>query len=244
MPTSRFKLALAVAVVASSYSPLSTHAADAGLPDAGGGAERAGCGATQNYEGNATFFAFGNGVGSCGIGRNRGDAGVAALSVAEYSKSASCGACVRVSGPRGTVLVRVVDRCVHCKPGDIDLNGSAFDAIATRSDGRVPVTWSYVPCTDPGPLRYHFRRGSSPLRTAVQVRNHRHAVRELEYLDVDGRFVSARRDAYNYFVHRMSTGPYTFRITDVHGARVIERDVRHRPAREVLGTVQFPECQP
>ena len=220
-----------------------TQAARAAASDAGSD-EPPRCASLDRHEGNATFFSFGNGVGSCGIGRKRGDSGVAALSVAEYAASANCGACVRVSGPRGTVVARVVDRCVHCRPRDLDLSGSAFDAIAERSQGRVSVTWSYVPCATEAPLSYHFRRGSSALRTAVQVRGQRHAVRTLEYADAEGQFVSARRDAYDYFVHPMGAGPYTFRITDVHGGRVIERDVRHRPAREVPGTVQFPACQP
>jgi expansin (peptidoglycan-binding protein) len=93
-------------------------------------------------------------------------------------------------------------------------------------------------------MSYHFRRGSSPLRTAVQVRGHRHGVRALEYLNGDGQFVSARRDAYNYFVHPMGAGPYTFRLTDTHGSIAVERDVPHRPSREVRGTAQFPACQP
>lgn len=202
------------------------------------------CAPVDAYRGNATFFKFGNGVGACGIGRHRDDVGVAALSTAEYAASANCGACVRVSGPRGVIVARVVDRCVHCKPGDIDLSGSAFDGVAERSKGRVPVTWHYVPCPVAGPLRYHFRRGSTPLRTAVQVRGQRHAVRALAYLNAAGQFVTARRDAYDYFVHPMGSGPYTFRVTDAHGISVIEQGVRHRPAREVAGTVQFGACQP
>lgn len=220
-----------------------TQAARAAGSDAGS-AELPRCAPVDGHDGNATFFSFGNAVGSCGIGRKRGDPGVAALSVAEYAASANCGACVRVSGPRGTVVARVVDRCVHCRPEDVDLSGSAFDAIADRSKGRVAVTWSYVPCATEGALSYHFRRGSSPLRTAVQVRGQRHAVRALEYMNAEGRFVSARRDGYDYFVHPMGPGPYTFRITDAHGSSVLEPDVRHRPAREVPGTVQFPACQP
>jgi len=209
-----------------------------------GAAELPVCAASERYTGNATFYNFGSGVGSCGIGRKRGDAGVAALGAAEYAASASCGACVRILGPRGAVTARVVDRCVHCRSGDIDVNASAFDAIAERSKGRVSVTWSYVPCATAAPMTYHFRRGSTPLRTAVQVRNHRHAVRSLEYLREQGDFVSAGRDIYNYFVHPMGRGPYTFRITDIYGKSVIERDVAHRPMREVAGTAQFADCSP
>jgi expansin (peptidoglycan-binding protein) len=233
------RLGLALAVASSLVPVQAARAADDAGPD-----ELPRCTPSPRHDGRATFFSFGNGVGSCGIGRQRGDSGVAALSVVDYAASANCGACVQVTGPRGTVVARVVDRCVHCRPGDLDLSGSAFDAIAERSKGRVPVTWTYVPCTTDEPLRYHFRRGSSPLRTAVQVRGQRHGVRALEYLNGEGQFVSARRDAYAYFVHPMGAGPYTFRLTDAHGGTVVERDVPHRVGREVRGTAQFPACEP
>jgi expansin (peptidoglycan-binding protein) len=70
---------------------------------------------------------------------------IAALNGVEYQK-ADCRLCVSVTGPMGTVVVRIVDLCPGCGAGDLDLSMTAFSRIAPLSAGRVPITWHYVVC--------------------------------------------------------------------------------------------------
>ncbi|CAG8642896.1 7532_t:CDS:2 [Paraglomus brasilianum] len=96
--------------------------------------------------GDGTYYDPGIGTGSCGT-LHTGDELVAALNAPQYGTFANpndspvCGKCVEVTGPKGTVKVKIVDKCPVCKNGDIDLSPAAFDKIADEAVGRVPVTW-------------------------------------------------------------------------------------------------------
>ncbi len=63
----------------------------------------------------------------------------------QYKKS-WCGQCVVVTGPMGTVKVRIVDLCPGCAFGGLDLSRQAFEAIAPLSAGRVKISWYAVAC--------------------------------------------------------------------------------------------------
>ncbi|CAG8494706.1 11211_t:CDS:2, partial [Paraglomus occultum] len=96
--------------------------------------------------GDGTYYDPGIGTGSCGT-LHTADEMVAALNAPQYGNYANpndspvCGKCVQVTGPKGTVKVKIVDKCPVCKNGDIDLSPAAFDKIADEAVGRVPVTW-------------------------------------------------------------------------------------------------------
>jgi expansin (peptidoglycan-binding protein) len=97
----------------------------------------------STYSGDATYYDA-EGTGACGIRMPR-DYLVAAINDEQYSR-ANCGRCVRVRGPRGSVVVQVVDKCPGCDRGDLDLSQTAFKRIANMSDGRVGISWSFVDC--------------------------------------------------------------------------------------------------
>jgi hypothetical protein len=42
------------------------------------------------------------------------------------------------------IKVKIVDRCVGCKEGDIDLTPAAFAALANMGLGRTDVEWQFV----------------------------------------------------------------------------------------------------
>jgi expansin len=155
-----------------------------------------------------------------------------------------CGSCARIDGPAGSVTVRIVDRCPECKPGDIDLSPQAFEQIAPLADGRVTIHWEYVPCAVEGPVVYHFKEGSNPWWTAIQVRNHRHAVAKLEWRAPDGDFRVVPRESYNFFVESsgMGEGPYTLRVTDVLGNVLTDEGIPFIEAGDAPGKGQFPGC--
>jgi expansin (peptidoglycan-binding protein) len=204
------------------------------------------CPPSRQFEGEATFYRFADGSGRCSFDRSPKDLLIGAINRRQYAGAAACGACVRVIGPQGAVTVRIVDECPTCRSGDLDLSPVAFERLAPRGQGRVPIRWSTVPCTVIGPIRFRFKKGSNQWWAAVQVLNHRHPVTNLELLESGGRFAALPRMGYNYFVRSsgMGLGPYTFRVTDVHGSVVVSPDLQLRNGQELRGSAQFPGCTP
>jgi len=215
-----------------------------GASGSGGAVVGEPCEQAESYEGEATYYDFADGSGNCSFPATPDDLLVGAMNHADYADSAACGACARVVGPTGTVDVRIVDRCPECAPGDIDLSPEAFVSIAELSAGRVPISWQYIECPTEGPLVFHFKDGSNEWWTAVQVRNHNHAITSLDYLDDAGAFVNVPRLDYNYFVMEsgMGPGPYTFRVTDVLGNAMEHAGIEHVEDGDVVGGGQFPVC--
>jgi expansin (peptidoglycan-binding protein) len=93
--------------------------------------------------GEATYYDA-NGTGACGF-KPSNDFFVAAMNDEQYQK-ADCGKCVAVTGPKGTTVVRIVDKCPGCERGDLDLSMTAFSKIASLSDGRIKIKWHFVAC--------------------------------------------------------------------------------------------------
>lgn len=212
-----------VALVACSEDPDSSSSSSSGGSSSGGSSSGA-SGATSSSgassssgtttgapystdprTGIATFYAA-NGSGNCSFDPSPGDLDVVALAPPDYADSAACGACVKVTGPKGTVTVRVVDSCPECEAGHLDLSREAFAKIAELEAGRVPISFQTVDCAVTGPLAYHFKQGSSQYWTAIQVRNHRLPVTKLEYQKA-GAWVAMKRLDYNYFVEAEGVGP-------------------------------------
>ncbi|MBI5532342.1 MAG: hypothetical protein HY898_06490 [Deltaproteobacteria bacterium] len=203
-------------------------------------------GTPKTYTGDATYYDFADGSGNCGFPATPNDLMVGAMNQTDYAGSAACGACAQIQGPDGTITIRVVDRCPECKPGDIDLSPSAFAKIADPALGRVTITWNYVECPVTGNIIYHFKDGSNPWWTAVQIRNHRYAIQSVEYLS-GGSYKAIERLEYNYFVEPsgMGDGPYTLRVTDVHGHVLEDSGIPGKlDNADAPGASQFPACAP
>jgi expansin (peptidoglycan-binding protein) len=169
---------------------------------------------------------------------------VAAINDADYQKSARCGGCLVVVGPDDSeILVEVVDRCPGCKPGDLDLSRDAFALLSPLVRGRIPIRWLPVPCPVDGPLAYHFKPGSNPSWTAIQIRNHRYPIAAVDVLaarDDRGASTSLTRADYNYFVGKgLGAGPYTLRVTDSRGQTHVETNVI---GPDHVGSKQLPSC--
>jgi expansin len=188
--------------------------------------------------GEATYYDA-TGAGNCSFPASPDDLMVAALNNADYRTADLCGACASVTGPTGSVTVRIVDRCPECLHGDLDLSREAFALISPLEAGRVDITWHLVACPVTGAMSYELKDGSSQYWTAIQVRNHRYAI---DTLEIDGNPVE--RVSYNYFIDTdgAGPGPYTLRITDVRGQTVEETGVVLGDAEVRQGTQQFPTC--
>lgn len=202
------------------------------------------CDGEPTHEGEATYYTFADGTGNCSFAASPDDLMIGAMNHTDYADSAACGACVQLTGPDGTITIRIVDRCPECPQGDIDLSPEAFEQIAELSAGRVPISWQYVPCDVTGPIVYHFKEGSNPWWTAVQIRNHRHAIHTVEFQAEGGSFETVPRESYNYFVWSagMGEGPYTLRVTDVYGGEVTDEGIPFVEAGDSAGAAQLPPC--
>lgn len=188
-----------------------------GVPAADGG-KPISLGTPEN--GIATYYDA-TGAGNCSFDATPNDLDVAAMNATEYAGSAVCGECVAITGPKGAVTVRIVDSCPGCGVGHLDLSQVAFAKIADVSAGRVPITWQVVSCNVSGPVAYHYKDGTSQYWTAIQVRNHRLPIKQLE-LKKNGNYVDVPRESYNYFVASggAGTGSVTVRITSVDGQQI------------------------
>jgi expansin (peptidoglycan-binding protein) len=232
------------AILALASAAILAAACSSGDGSAGGpGPEPTACAPATPHSGDGTYYDA-DGSGNCGFDPT-GDLMVGAMNHEDYAASAACGACAHLEGPSGEVTVRIVDQCPGCAAGDIDLSPDAFAKIADLSLGRVSIQWTYVPCEVEGPIVYHFKEGSNQWWTAVQIRNAKYAIQKLE-VQQSGQFVEVGRVDYNYFVadSGMGPGPYTFRVTDVNGAAIVDTGIPFVEASDSTGSAQFPTCNP
>lgn len=193
-----------------------------------------------SHSGEATFYEA-TGEGNCSFDAST-DLMVAAMNKSDYAAASMCGAYVAVTGPAGTVIVRITDKCPGCGQGDIDLSRQAFTKIADPAAGRVPITWQIVAGPISGPVAYRYKESSSRYWTAIQVRNHRLPISKLEIMP-KGRtdWITVKRRAYNYFVYPtpIAAGPVRVRVTALTGDTLL--DMLPEPQSDLLvqGNAQF-----
>lgn len=191
-------------------------------------------------DGVITYYAA-DGSGNCGFPATPDNLMVAALNTIDYDTAALCGSYIKVVGPKGEVIVRVVDRCPGCSDNHVDLSPAAFEKVADLSLGRVDVQWQQVSPPIETPIIYQFKDSSNPWWMAVQIRNIRTPVAKFEYLDESGSFVEVERVMWNYFViyGGLGVGPYTFRVTDVFGRTITDENVPLLDNAEYSSQQQF-----
>ena len=193
--------------------------------------------------GKAPFYGA-TGEGNCSFDASPGDLDVAAMNQTEYDGSNICGAAVEVVGPKGTVPVRITDRCPECGPGHIDLSEQAFAKVGNPVDGIIPITWRVVPRQVQGPVSYRIKEGSSQWWTAIQVRNHRYPIASLAVrgAGTGGNWQRLPRQMYNYFLLDSGVGDGSFevRITASNGAVLTDSIPSPAGDRIYAGHAQFP----
>ncbi len=201
-------------------------------------------GSNPTFTGRATYYDA-TGAGACSFDPSPGDLNVAALNAPQFATADYCGAYVRVQGPRGSVVVRIVDLCPDaiCTTGHLDLSQQAFAQIGDISQGIIPISWQIVSPAISGPVAYHLKDGSNQWWTAVQVRNHRNPIARFEYRTSGDVWATVPRLDYNYFVQTnpgMGPGPYTVRITDSYGNQLIDTGIVGGASVTRQGAAQFP----
>jgi len=142
-----------------------------------------------------------------------------ALPAAEYAGAADCGGYLEVSGPGGSVRVKVVDQCPDCAAGHIDLSETAFARLAPLSAGLINV--SYRLLADPtllGPVSVEVKQGSSRYWLALLADNTGNPLAAVQVETPSG-WLSLARASYNYWLAPSGAGPgpFTVRLTDTQG---------------------------
>jgi expansin len=233
----RSTLFFALAIVACGASSTSGGGGGGGSSSSSGGSS--GISSTPE-QGVATYYAA-TGDGACSFGPSPNDLNVAAMDQPEWNGSAVCGECVAITGPNGSVTVRIVDLCPGCEQGHLDLSQQAFAQIADVSAGKVPITWKVVACNNvTGNVEYQIKDGSSQYWTAIQVRNSRLPVAKLEWLD-NSTWTDVSRADYNYFVvsSGVGSGSYQVRITSSTGDTLTDTLPPVQANAVVQGSGQF-----
>ena len=183
--------------------------------------------------GNATFFDGGD--GNCSYPDLPADDLYVALGPTEYSASAACGSYLDVTGPNGSVRVKVVDQCPECEVGHLDLSREAFAEIADPDAGDVPITYQAVrnPAV-PGKLSVRVKEGSSADWLALLIDNHGNPLTKV----VVGS-TALIRTSYNYWIADggLGTGPFTVRLTDSEGRTATIPGVTLSPGEVQQSTV-------
>jgi len=177
-----------------------------------------------------------------------------AMNFAEYAGAAACGACVQLTQGGRNVTITVADSCNPainnngtCTNGHIDLSRSAFQTLTGQSTGDINgITWKYVPCDNVGEVQFLLKKADDQYWNQFLVLNHRYPIVKAEVLMLDGRWVAATREAYNYWLPAEGAGPggdmgtYRVRVTDINGG-IVEEQLELRGGLQG-GNGQF-ECQ-
>lgn len=181
--------------------------------------------------GKATFYDLAGGTGNCSM-RAPADDLYVALGPSEYRAAAACGGFLQVSGPKGSVRVKVVDQCPECEPGHVDLSRKAFARIADPVQGIVPVR--YRPVVDPsgqGRLSVQVKDGSSRFWVALLVDGAGNPLRKVEARTGNGAFTALQQADFNFWIGEGGAGggPFQVRVTDDQGHQVTAKGVALRP---------------
>ncbi|HEY0937095.1 MAG TPA: expansin EXLX1 family cellulose-binding protein [Trebonia sp.] len=173
--------------------------------------------AAGNTGQEATHYVL-DGLPNCGYSPPA-DGLYVALPASEYAGAARCGSYLEVTGPAGSVRVKVIDQCPECAAGHIDLSVTAFAKLAPLSAGLISV--SYATLADPvlpGPLSVQVKQGSSQYWLALLADNTGNPLTSVQVRTASG-WLSLTRASYNYWVAASGAGPgpFTVRLTDSQG---------------------------
>jgi expansin (peptidoglycan-binding protein) len=102
--------------------------------------------------GFATYFTQNGNAGACGQYHSDSEFGIAIDSNGYWGNDFSqgsdlCGKVINIKNTNNgkTVTATVWDVCPTCNNGNsLDLSVGAFNAIATESEGMVPISWSFA----------------------------------------------------------------------------------------------------
>jgi expansin (peptidoglycan-binding protein) len=201
-----------------------------GLVRSLGSTRPAGSRALPASSGDATYYTLVADGGNCSYPGPPADNLYVALPPDQYDKAGACGGYLDIRGSKGTVRVKIVDRCPDCLSDHLDLSREAYARIGPIPDGIIPITYQMVRNPPlPAPLSVRVKEGSSRSWLAVLFIDHGNPLAKVEVNS--GGWHRLRRTEYNYWVLEQGDGdgPFTFRVTDTAGHQAIVRGVTLTP---------------
>ncbi|KAF9489656.1 hypothetical protein BDN71DRAFT_1511938 [Pleurotus eryngii] len=91
---------------------------------------------------NVRFTLYNAGLGACGAHNSNGDA-IVAMSLQDWAGGAHCFDKVTIMAKGKSVQATIVDRCVECPSGALDLSPSLFAQFDDPNNGVFYGSWSY-----------------------------------------------------------------------------------------------------
>ncbi|TCI91051.1 expansin EXLX1 family cellulose-binding protein [Tenacibaculum sp. M341] len=191
--------------------------------------------------GAATFYGGvdGGAGGNCSILVKKGDKMHCAINDVDYKNSNACGAYVEVIGPKGKVVLQVVDRCPECPkkkvtvnvngqrkrlPVHLDLTQEAFAKIGNPINGAEAIKWRFVDNPNKKQkMKLRFKSGSTVYWTGVQIYDTKSGVKKVEYLANNNKWKTMVRQPYNFFLEPagVKVNPVQFRVTSVKNQVIV-----------------------
>lgn len=170
--------------------------------------------------GIATHYVLQGGGGNCSYAGPPSDGLYVALSPAEYDSAGACGGYLEVTGPDGSVRVKVIDQCPECATGHLDLSEAAFSRISPLRAGLISVHYTYL--SDPalpGPIAVEVKNGSSRYWLSLVIDNTGNPLASVQVQIAAGSWLSLSRASYNAWNSQSGAGPgpFTVRLTDTAG---------------------------
>lgn len=187
-----------------------------------------------------SYSQLSSGGGKCELDGFTGDFGYASINETDYKNGLMAGAYLKVTGPKGTIGVVVVNT-VPGESGVLCLDEKDFEKIADKNKSGK-VTWKVAALPTDEPVSFKYGAGSSKGYFKIQVRNHRYPVKKLE-VKQNGKYVDLPKQDNNCFVKEdgLGAGPYAIRLTDVFG-HVIEETIPLKAEGEIVsGKNNFPK---
>jgi expansin (peptidoglycan-binding protein) len=183
------------------------------------------------YSGIATYYESHGEGGNCSYPSAPADQLYVALSPGEYAAADACGGYLDVTGPKGSVRVKVMDQCPECPAGHIDLSKQAFGQIGAIIDGIIKVRYRLVRNPRvPGAVTYRVQEGSSQYWLALLPDNHANPVARLEVRPPGRGWIRLKHEEYNYWTVEdgAGQGPFSVRLTDIYGTQLVASGITLR----------------
>jgi expansin len=198
-------------------------------------AQAAGAARAASVSGIATHYVLQGGGGNCSYAGPPADGLFVALSPSEYNAAGACGGYIQVSGPDGSVRVKIIDQCPECKTGHLDLSEPAFARLAPLKAGLINISYSYLanPAL-PGPISIIVKPGSSQYWLSLIIDNTGNPLASVAVSTSSGGWESLDHASYNAWnsANGPGPGPYKVRITDTQGHQVTVSGITLSPGSQ------------
>lgn len=178
--------------------------------------------------GRASYYEITSGGGNCGYPAPPDDGLYVALGPAEYAGAHACGSHLRVTGPLGSVRVKVVDSCPGCARGELDLSRKAFARVAPLKKGLADISYQRVPDPPVPPLSFMVRKGSSAHWLSLSVLDHGNPLARVRARAPGRSWRTLVHTDYNAWQvpGGLGPGPFTVEVTDERGHRATATGIR------------------